>query len=339
MPRVTGAQAALRLGPAAELGDWIHAVAWAPDGSAVVAACADGAVVELDATGGESRERHRHEAPATTVAWSPTGVLASGGQDGRVLVDERTAVGEERWIERVAWRPDGDRLAVAAGRRVLILDSVGERVAVSAELAATVTCLSWHPRGTEVAAGAYGGVRLLWGRDAGVAKSLAWKGSVLEMAISPDGRRLAHGNQDASVHFWNLSRGSELEMWGYETKVRQLAWRHDGRLLATGGGDSVTVWDFAGRGPEGSRPQELEGHGETVSWLGFRPNSRLLASTGLDGLAVLWRPGAGDLPLATVAVDDRITAGAWSPDGRRLAIGGADGTLAVAVVDEVDERP
>lgn len=330
---MTGAQASLRLAATSQLGDWIHALAWSPDSGSVAAACGDGAIAVLN-TDGQLSQAHRHDAPATTVVWSAAGVLASGGQDGGVCIGDTVARAGEGWVERAAWRPDGGALAVAHGRQVQIYAADGQVVATSEDFPATVTCLAWTPRGVEIAAGSYGGVRILRAKDAAIDRTLAWKGSILELAISPDGKRLAHGNQDASVHFWNLRRDSELEMWGYETKVRELAWRHDGRWLATGGGDSVTVWGFAGRGPSGSEPEELTSHMDAISWLGFRPGSALLASTAHDGLAILWKPGSDDLPLATVALDDRLVCGAWSPDGRRLALGGAGGIVAITDVHE-----
>ncbi|HYZ30170.1 MAG TPA: hypothetical protein VE570_14005 [Thermoleophilaceae bacterium] len=329
---MSAVQASMRLTAVVTLDDWVHALAWSPDGGRVAVACADGTVATVD-----DEERviavQRHSAAATTVAWSQRGVLASGGEDGCVVIGGQSHKLGPAWVQQVAWRPDGAMLAAAHRRAVHVLDADGIELAVSADLPATVACIEWHPRGVEVAAGTYGGVHLLRGRDAGPARRLFWTGSVLAIAISPDGRRLAHGNQDASVHFWDLQRGAELEMWGYVTKVRQLAWRHDGRLLATGGGTSVTVWNFKGRGPAGTRPEELDHHTEPITWLGFQPLSPLLASTGHDGIAALWKPGTDDVPLTAVAIDDRITTAAWSPDGSRLAIGGASGTVAVAQVE------
>ena len=331
MPGVSAVEASMRLAAVVTLDDWVHALAWSPDGGRVAAACADGTVATVD---GEERVAavQRHSAAATTVAWSQRGVLASGGEDGCVLIDGHSHKLGPAWVQQVAWRPDGAMLAAAHRRAVHVLGADGAALAVSADLPATVACVEWHPRGVEVAAGTYGGVHLLRGRDAGPARRLFWTGSVLAVAISPDGRRLAHGNQDASVHFWDLQRGTELEMWGYATKVRQLAWRHDGRLLATGGGTSATVWNFKGRGPAGSRPDELDHHTEPITWLGFQPLSPVLASTGQDGIAALWKPGADDVPLTAVAIDDQITTAAWSPDGQRLALGGTNGTVAIAHV-------
>lgn len=308
--------------------DWVHAVAFSPRGDQVAAAAADGSITVLDLDG-RLRVSARHEQAAVSVAFSADGRLASGGQDGRVAIDGRLIGVSSGWVQTLAWRPDGALLAVGHGRHVSTLGNDGAPLATSAELPATVSCLGWHPRGVQLAAGSYGGVQLLRGNGLARDGLLAWKGSVLELAIAPDGRRLAHGNQDASVHFWNLRKRSELEMWGYQTKVRQLSWRHDSRVLATGGGNEVTLWDFAGRGPAGSRPLVLAGHTDRVAWLAFAPRSKRLASVAGDGLALLWLPGETTQPLAALELDGPLTCGALSPDGRRLAIGAATGQIVV----------
>eukprot|EP01048_Picozoa_sp_COSAG05_P005870 COSAG05_NODE_361_length_10793_cov_141.983262_3_plen_223_part_00 len=40
----------------------------------------------------------------------------------------------------------------------------------------------------------------------------------------------------------------------YSSKITGLCWSRTSRYLATSGGNQVTIWDFAGRGPAGSTP-------------------------------------------------------------------------------------
>jgi WD40 repeat protein len=329
MPRVSRAQATLRIADVWELGDWIRALDWGPDSDRVAAAGAGGEVAVVPVGGGPAQTVHEHAGGALAVAFSRTGRLASGGEDGRLVIAGSPHQLEGGWVEHVAWRPDGGLLAAARRREVSFWTAEGAHAATASPSPATVACIAWHPRGVMLAAGSYGGVRLLRAKDARETDRLDWVGSVLSLAFSPDGKRLAHGNQDASVHFWDLARKRELEMTGYPLKVRELAWSPDGRWLATGGSEVITVWDFAGRGPAGSRPRELVRHDGRIAALAFQPGGRLLASIADDGFVVLWALEFDDRPLATAMLEDAATCLGWSPDGRRLAVGAADGTLAV----------
>jgi len=327
VPGVSPAVAPLSIVRRRELGDWIRALAWDAAADRVVVACADGRVAAV-AADGEIDVVHTHPGGALDVAVSRDGVVASGGEDGRLVIAGAAHDLGGGWVEHVAWRPDGRLLAATHRREVSFWSADGTRAATSAPLPATVACIDWHPRGVTLAAGSYGGVRLLRGRDGHETDHLDWTGSVLALAYSPDGHRLAHGNQDASVHFWDLRHKRELEMTGYPLKVRQLAWSPDGRRLATGGSDVVTVWSFAGRGPAGSRPRELEHHDGRLTALAYQPDGELLASAAEDGLVLLW-DAAGDVPLGAAALGAAVTGLRWTPDGTRLAAVTASGTVAV----------
>ena len=101
---------------------------------------------------------------------------------------------------------------------------------------------------------------------------------------SPSGKYIATGDQDSTVHFWIANTGQDLQMWGYETKVLELAWSFNSRYLATGGGTQVVVWDCSGKGPENTRPMMLEGHQQLIKHLRFQRQGMLLASGGNDGM-------------------------------------------------------
>ncbi len=120
-------------------------------------------------------------------------------------------------------------------------------------------------------------------------------------------------------------------MSGYPGKPSALAFDATGTLLATGGGEAVTVWSFQGGGPECTRPGVLELHVQPVTTLAFARRGGRLASAARDGAVVVWslqKDGSGD-PIG-VALLAGIGAGLyWRPDGRALAALDARGGVTV----------
>ena len=123
-------------------------------------------------------------------------------------------------------------------------------------------------------------------------------------------------------------RPSDLHMSGYPTKVRELSWDFTGRFLATGGGPGVCVWDCAGKGPEGTTPKMLEGQAGTLTCVAWQRRGFLVASGDDAGRVCLYQP-ANRTPLVGGATFDGtdISALAWSPDDKRLAVGSGAGKV------------
>jgi hypothetical protein len=119
-------------------------------------------------------------------------------------------------------------------------------------------------------------------------------------------------------------------MSGYDGKVDQTSWSSNSRYLATAstGASSIVVWDFGGKGPEGSEPLQLNAHEERIESLAWQGSGTLLASAGRDWRVALWRPG----PNSREALDIQLLDGpagstCWSPDGTRLAVAQTSGRI------------
>ena len=157
----------------------------------------------------------------------------------------------------------------------------------------------------------------------------------MSMILSPDGDIVACGSQDNSVHFWRRSTGDDSMMSGYPGKPSTLSFDHTGTLLATGGGEAVTVWSFQGDGPEGTRPGILEFHSEPVSSLTFSPTRWTLASGSRDGTVVIWALGINGEgnPVGAARLDSRVSGLVWRTDGLALAALDARGGVTIYRVD------
>ena len=333
----------LRVAWQSNIADHVIGLAWSPDGSRLAAATVSGPIFILDSNGKSGSQLKGHGFGTAAIAWQPNGVLlASAGQDGKVRM-WNTSTGAEAavldggaaWVERVAWNAAGSWLAAGAGKKVRVWDSTGSLICELPLQAGTVTDLAWRPGTNHLAVLGYGAANIYDPASSKLVQSFAWKGSPLALAWSPDGKVLAHGNQDATVHFWYAATGIDLQMSGFPSKVRELSWEFNSRYLATGGGPMPCLWDCGGpKGPEGTSPQMLEGHEDNLTALGYQARGYLLASAALDGRVLLWQPANKKAPkVGEFRFDGEATTLTWSPDDKSLAAGSDRGGVAMLKVN------
>jgi len=319
--------------------DYVIDLAWSPEGGLLAAASAAGPITLFAAADGARRhELTGHEPGTNAIAFSAAG-LASAGQDGCVkfwdaAAGQHTATAElgSGWIDHIAWRPGASVLAAASARKLVLINSDGSARRSFSDAPKTITALAWEPRGGCLAAASFGGVRLWDADDDLLQKELAYANGIHALAWSPDGRWLVSGNQDPSVHLWVPAEELELQMSGYESKVKHLSFDHTSRWLATGGGRDACLWDCAGAGPEGREPAMFP-HEMPVCGLAFQHGHGLLATASLDGVVQLWSPERKQPLRATVRMPGAAAKLAWSPDDRLLAIGSEKGAIYVLECD------
>jgi WD40 repeat protein len=317
---------------------YIVDVAWARDGKTMAVAGGEGAVALVDGVADKPQVRvlGEHGMGTIAVAWRPgTQSFASSGQDGAVVLwniadpaaSKRLRPGTG-WTEHIAYSPDGKLLATATGKVLSLWNGAGELVHKYEPLPATIAALAWDKPGRDLAAATQGAVCVHRIEPPQFTiRKYTWPAACLTAAYSPNGRVLASGTQDGTVHFWTLATGKDSQMRGYASKVTLTEWSANSRFLGTLSGNEVIVWDFGGKGPEGTPPLQLTGHTERVTHLAFHPTGPQLVSAGRDWRVTLWQPGK-----TTQAVDAHLTGGEvtalrWSPDGKRLAVGESKGRL------------
>ncbi len=329
-----------------DAGDFVTALEVSPSGDALAIGTAGGVVMSVRASDGEVAWRRTAIAMGVQSAhWSADGAqLAVGGQDRFARVLAR-ATGEELlkldggggWVEQVRWAPSGGLLATAAGKRVRFWDREGRPMFETPPQASTVTAIAWRSDGRELASACYGGVHF-WSPSRGLsARQLEWKGSLLSLAWSPNDAVLAASSQDCTVHFWRLPSGRDSEMSGYPFKPKALAWDSRSTLLATGGDRSILLWNFSGKGPEGTTPTELSAHRALVTELSFHRTRGVLASGAEDTSVILWDPRKAG-PIGYAFGEERVSALRWSLSGELLIVGDASGAVSAFAVPTHAQR-
>lgn len=328
-----------------KLDDYVVDVAWSPDSSALALIGGEGRIARADFDGHAlaARTVGEHMMGGLAVAWQPRSAKSAGdrfvtcgqdgalifwnGADGQALKRLRPGVAA---TEHLAFAPDGQRLASAAGRLVTLWSADGDKLHELPPHAGSVAALAWDKPGRDLAAAVNGG--LVMHRLDGpqpTRRLFKWDGAALTVAFSPNGKAVASGMQDGSVHFWYLATGRDSQMRGYPGRVTQVVWNHQGRYLATGAGEAVVIWDFGGKGPEGTRPLQLRGHTDRIEALAFQPAGPYLVSGGRDWRVSLWLPGKATQPLDAHLADSEVSVIRWAPDNRHVAVGEQQGTLTV----------
>jgi WD40 repeat protein len=251
------------------------------------------------------------------VAFSPDSTLvAAGQQDGTVKLWEVASAKEVFTISgqpvpafsisdsvfALAFSPDGQTLAWGGGQKTITLfDIKAEEV---------MGRLPGHER---------------------------W---ITAVAFNPNGATLATATESGSVRLWNLERkeaqvvfqADRLKPSGYQPPVKAIAYDPSGQTLAIGSLRNVFFLDMA---KGGAIRATAEVSDRDITNLTFSPDGRVLAGGGQR--VTLWDNATGK-ELAAIPFTPHSLA--FSPDGKRLAIGRIMGEHAPNDVKiwDLDER-
>ncbi|MDQ2887349.1 MAG: serine/threonine protein kinase, partial [Chloroflexota bacterium] len=156
---------------------------------------------------------------------------------------------------------------------------------------------------------------------------------VRSLSWSPDGRTLASGSSDGTIHLWDAASGETR--WthsagaGAYVWAMVLAWSPNGRQLAMGDdAGHVRVCDL--RETEsgqltGEWTRTYRGHTSWINALSWSPDGSRIASASDDKTARIWSSEQQSSEQQIYRGHTRwVTTAAWSPDGTRIASGGND---------------
>ena len=282
---------------------------------------------------GEPRTVVAHAGAILASATDGSRIL-TGGDDGHVRATAAdgasapvAADGKHRWIDHVAAGRNG-AVAWSAGKQAFAVSLRGEERVL--DLPSTVGGLAFAPKGLRLAVAHYNGVTLWFPNAPSATQELAWKGSHLGVAFSPDGRFLLSSMQEPTLHGWRLADGKDIRLSGYSARVRSVDFSAGGKWLASSGATQLVVWPFQGKdGPLGKAPQLFAPAEFTVQVVACHPKDQVVAAGYADGLVLLVRLDDGAEILARKGAASPITALAWSLAGDMLAFGTEAGEAGV----------
>jgi WD40 repeat protein len=190
-----------------------------------------------------------------------------------------------------------------------------------------VQSLAFNPAGDLLASGGYREVKI-WRRPVNVRThnlAASAQGAVGAVAVSTDGRWLATGAEDNSVHLFDLEAGAAgPTITGHTGAVTSLRFTADGaRLVSSSLDRTVRVWNVADGAPLGRLDTPVPVNGMTLVG-----DETRVATGGDDKYIRLWSLPVG--PARSLAdLPTPLTALAISADRRLLAVGGGDGQAAL----------
>ncbi len=150
------------------------------------------------------------------------------------------------------------------------------------------------------------------------------------MEVSPDGRRVASGDDLGEVTVWDITTGEELlHLAGeHDDSIGDVAFSPDGRFLLTSSyDDQIILWDAA-TGAVIWRARNPTGDPNTLD---VSPDGAMAASGTEGGVVTLWDMANGE-SLGELAGHDpayQVLPVAFSPDGRWLAGGSENGEVII----------
>lgn len=293
----------------------VRSVAFSPDGRLVAAASTTGAPV-WDISSGREIAKLAPDHEVISVAFS-----SDGQQLTTCMLKVGTAGGSVYCGEVQTWE-------IHTGRKIA-QSSYNVQIATSFALSPDGQMLAIASSNADISDSKVQVWEIRSGRE--IAK-LSHDQFVSSIAFSPDGNWLATGTVDtekkSAVRIWKVDSGQKVDELLIGQPIHSVTFSPNGQWLAINRtGDALDIWEIGSRR---NVVQLLHGVDPLIESVAFSPDSQWLATlsyknSGTVSEMRVWEVNTGQ-DVSLLPIDDKIaTYVAFSPDGRRIAIGSTTG--------------
>lgn len=253
------------------------------------------------------------------------------------------------WIYSLAWAPDNVTLAVGSREGKLRLwDTLSKNIQTEFQgYTGSVNQVAWSPSGKYLATGSQeiSDTVRIWNVNTHQVLFHATPAAntlISGLAWSPDNKKLVVGLESNSET--NRLDGILIyDPFGPQTPiitkeaspVTTVAWEPNGMVFAfglsplSGQPGTIKLGKISAKEPRLEITNELLGHSSRINNIGWSPDTKLIASVSDDETVKLWNASNGQ-EVATFNYGNDPKSIAWSPDSKRLAVGGwAEPTIKV----------
>lgn len=245
----------------------VTSVEWSPDGKMVASASLDHTVRVWDSTTGTAKWTFiGHQNLVRTVSWSNDGSMIASGSS----VDDEYGSGEVRiWsvlsgdyignlsgnsteILSLDWSPDDTKIVTGSTNGYVSIWWVGNRTLEAENKGHTrsVMAVSWSQNGSVIASSS-GDNRIRTWNVTDLSSILDKRLrpiefgvlGILDIAFSPDSKRLVAGYMDSAIEIREVSDLKLVQtLRGSTTSIRSVDWSHDGNYVASVMNATITIW-------------------------------------------------------------------------------------------------